>query len=150
MLDVKRLRVLREVARRGSFSAAADALGYTQPAISRHVALLEQETGATLLERRPSGVRLTDAGELLVRHTDVILARLRDAEEDLDDLLGLRAGSLHMSTITSAAPTLVPLAIAEFQRRLPDVELSVSMLEPPGVLPMLQAGEVDQIGRAHV
>ncbi len=143
MLDVKRLRVLREVARCGSFSAAAAALGYTQPAISRHVALLEQETGATLLERRPSGVRLTDAGELLVRHADAILARLRDAEQDLDDLLGLRAGRLHMSTITSAAPTLVPLAIAEFQRQLPQVELSVSMVEPPWVLPRLRAGEVD-------
>jgi DNA-binding transcriptional LysR family regulator len=143
MLDVRRLWVLREVARCGSFSGAAEALGYTQPAISRHVALLERETGATLLERRPSGVRLTDAGALLVRHADVILARLRDAEEDLDDLLGLRTGRLHMSTITSAAPTIVPLAVVEFRRRLPEVELSVSMVEPPGVLPKLRAGEVD-------
>jgi DNA-binding transcriptional LysR family regulator len=143
MLDVRRLRVLREVAKHGSFSAAADALGYTQSAISRHVALLERETGATLLERRPAGVRLTDAGELLVRHADAILARLRDAEEDLDDLLGLRAGRLRMSTITSAAPTIVPLAVMEFRRRLPDVELSVSMVEPPGVLPTMRAGDVD-------
>lgn len=143
MLDVRRLRVLREVARHGSFSAAAEALGYTQPAISRHVALLERETGATLLERLPTGVRLTDAGELLVAHTDGILARLRDAEEALDALLGLRAGKLRMSTLTSAAATLVPLAIAEFRRRLPEVELSVSMLDPYGVLPMLRTGEVD-------
>jgi DNA-binding transcriptional LysR family regulator len=143
MLDVRRLRVLREVARYGSFSAAADALGYTQPAISRHVALLERETGATLLERRPTGVRLTDAGELLVRHADAILARLHDAEEDLDDLLGLRTGRLRMSTITSAAPTIVPLAVMEFRRRLPQVELSVSMVEPPGILPTLRAGDVD-------
>jgi DNA-binding transcriptional LysR family regulator len=107
------------------------------------VALLERETGATLLERRPAGVRLTDAGELLVRHADAILARLRDAEEDLDDLLGLRAGRLRMSTITSAAPTIVPLAVMEFRRRLPDVELSVSMVEPPGVLPTMRAGDVD-------
>ena len=137
------MRVLREVARCGSFSGAADALGYTQPAISRHVALLERETGATLFERRPTGVRLTDAGELLVRHADAILARLRDAEEDLDDLLGLRAGRLRMSTITSAAPTIVPLAIMEFRRRLPEVELSVSMVEPPGILSTLRAGDVD-------
>src|SRR6185437_3235032 len=143
MLDVRRLRVLREVAHCGSFSAAAEALGYTQPAISRHVALLERETGTTLLERRPNGVRLTDAGELLVRHADGILARLRDAEDDLDDLLGLRAGRLHMSTITSAAPTIVPLAVVEFRRRLPEVELSVSMLEPPSVLSTLRAGNVD-------
>jgi len=143
MLDVRRLRVLREVARCGSFSAAAEALGYTQPAISRHVALLERETGTTLLERRPGGVRLTDAGALLVRHADGILARLRDAEEDLDDLLGLRAGKLHMSTITSAAPTILPLAVVEFRHRLPEVELSVSMVEPPGVLAKLRAGDVD-------
>jgi DNA-binding transcriptional LysR family regulator len=143
MLDVRRLRVLREVARCRSFSGAAEALGYTQPAISRHVALLEQETGATLLERRPSGVRPTDAGKLLVAHADAILARLRDAEEDLDALLGLRAGRLRMSTLTSAAATIVPLAIVEFRDRLPDVELSVSMVEPPGVLSQLRAGEVD-------
>jgi DNA-binding transcriptional LysR family regulator len=143
MLDVRRLRVLREVARSGSFSAAAEALGYTQPAISRHVALLERETGTTLLERRPSGVRLTDAGELLVAHADAILARLRDAEEDLDALLGLRAGRLRMSTLSSAAATIVPLAIVEFRDRLPDVELSVSMVEPPGVLAQLRTGEVD-------
>lgn len=143
MLDVKRLRVLREVARRGSFSAAAEALGYTQPAISRQVALLERETGATLLQRQPSGIRLTDAGELLVRHADTILARLRDAEEQLHDLLGLRSGRLRMSTLTSAAATIVPLAITEFRERLPDVELSVSMVDPYGVLPLLRAGEVD-------
>ena len=143
MLDVRRLRVLREVARCGSFSGAADSLGYTQPAISRHVALLERETGTTLLERRPAGVRLTEAGRLLVGHADAILARLRDAEEDLDDLLGLRAGKLRMSTLSSAAATIVPLAILEFRRRLPDVELSVSMVEAPSVLAQLRGGEVD-------
>lgn len=131
------------MARCGSFSGAAGALGYTQPAISRHVALLERETGTTLLERRPTGVRLTDAGELLVRHADIIIARLRDAEEDLDDLLGLRAGKLRMSTLTSAAATIVPLAVVEFRKRLPEVELSVSMLEPSRLLPALRAGEVD-------
>jgi DNA-binding transcriptional LysR family regulator len=143
MLDVRRLRVLREVARRGSFSSAAEALGYTQPAISRHVALLERETGATLLDRLPSGVRLTDAGELLVRHADTILVRLRDAEDELDELLGLRSGKLRMSTLTSAAATIVPLAIAEFRQRLPEVELSVSMVDPYGVLPLVRSGEVD-------
>ena len=99
--------------RRGSFSAAAEALGYTQPAISRDVALLERETGTKLLERRSTDIRLTDAGQLLVGHADAILARLRDAEEDLEALLGLRAEQLRMSTLTSAASTIVPLAIAE-------------------------------------
>lgn len=135
--------MLREVARCGSFSSAAESLGYTQPAISRHVALLEQETGATLLERLPTGVRLTDAGELLVRHTATILSRLQDAEEELDELLGLRAGKLRMSTLTSAAATIVPWAIVEFRDRLPEVELSVSMVDPYGVLPVLRNGDVD-------
>lgn len=143
MLDVRRLRVLLEVARRGSFSAAAEALGYTQPAISRQVSLLERETGTTLLERSYGGVRLTDAGELLVAHTEAILARLRDAEDDLNQLLGLGAGRLRMSTLTSAAATIVPLAIAEFRERHPGVELSVSMVDPAGVLPLLRSGEVD-------
>lgn len=143
MLDVRRLRVLNEVAREGSFSAAAQVLGYTQPAISRQVALLERETGTTLLERRPGGVRLTDAGELLVRHAETILARLQDAEEELGELLGLQSGRLRMATLTSAAATLVPLAIVEFRKRLPGVELGVSMVDPFGVLPMLRAGELD-------
>lgn len=143
MLDVKRLRVLSEVAKRGSFSAAAAALGYTQPAISRQVALLEQETGATLLERGPGGVRLTDAGAVLVDHAQAILSRLEDAEHDLRELMGLEAGRLRMSTLTSAAATIVPLAVTEFRRRLPGVELSVSMLEPPAVLPALRSGDVD-------
>lgn len=143
MLDIRRLRVLREVAQRGSFSGAAQSLGYTQPAVSRQVALLEQETGTTLLERRPGGVRLTDAGELLVGHANAILARLREAEEQLDELLGLRAGKLRMSTLTSAAATIVPLAIAAFRERLPEVELSVSMSDPQTVLPQLRDGGVD-------
>jgi DNA-binding transcriptional LysR family regulator len=143
MLDVRRLKVLREVARCGSFSSAAESLGYTQPAISRHVAILEQETGATLLERLPTGIRLTDAGELLVRHTATILSRLQDAEDELDELLDLRGGKLRMSTLTSAAATIVPWAIVEFRQRLPEVELSVSMVDPYGVLPLLRNGEVD-------
>jgi DNA-binding transcriptional LysR family regulator len=143
MLDVRRLRVFREVARCGSFSSAGESLGYTQPAISRHVALLEQETGATLLERLPTGIRLTDAGELLLRHTETILSRLKDAEDELDELLGLRAGRLRMSSLTSAAATIVPLAVMEYRRRLPEVELSVSMMDPHGVLPALRSGDVE-------
>ena len=143
MLDVRRLRVLHEVGRRGSFSAAAAALGYTQPAISRQIALLERETGTTLLERHAGGARLTDAGEVLARHAERILAHIQDAQDELDELLGLQAGRLRMSTLTSAAPTIVPLAIVEFRKRLPGVELSVSMVDPSGVLPLLQSGEID-------
>ena len=143
MLDVKRLAVLREVARHGSFSRAADALAYTQPAISRQVALLERETGATLVTRGRGGVRLTDAGELLVGHAEAVLGRLEDAEAELKGLLGMEVGRLRMSTLTSAATTIVPLAIAEFREQLPGIELSVSMVDPFGVPPLLRDGELD-------
>src|SRR6266550_4306189 len=75
MLDVKRLKVLREVARSGSFSAAADELGYTQPAVSQQISALEREAGTRLLQRGARGVTLTDAGRALVDHSDAILAR---------------------------------------------------------------------------
>ena len=75
MLDVRRLRVLKEVAEQGSFSAAADALNFTQSAVCQQIAALEKETGTTLLQRGPGGVRLTDAGRALVAHTEVIIAR---------------------------------------------------------------------------
>ena len=75
MLDVRRMRVLREVAVRGSFSAAAEALSFTQSAISQQIAALEREAGCTLVQRNARGIRLTEAGEALVRHADAILAR---------------------------------------------------------------------------
>src|ERR671914_82698 len=80
MLDVRRMRVLREVAVRGSFSAAAEALSFTQSAISQQIAALEREAGCTLVQRNARGIRLTEAGEALVRHADAILARLAEAE----------------------------------------------------------------------
>ncbi len=83
MLDVKQLRVLKEVAERGSFSAAAEALSYTQPAVSQQIAALEKRAGTTLVDRTSRGVRLTDAGRALVSHADAILARIEDAEEEL-------------------------------------------------------------------
>jgi DNA-binding transcriptional LysR family regulator len=84
MLDVKQLRVLKAVSEYGSFSAAAEALSYTQPAISQQIAALEKSAGATLVDRTSRGVRLTDAGRALVDHAQVVLARLAAAEAELD------------------------------------------------------------------
>src|SRR6185312_3108386 len=112
MLDVKRLKVLREVAAQGSFSAAADKLGYTQSAVSQQIAALEREAGATLIERNPRGLRLTGAGEALVRHADKILARLAEAEAELEAIAGLRGGRLRLAAFESAASSIMPLAIA--------------------------------------
>src|ERR671929_607485 len=121
MIDVRRMRVLREVAQQGSFSAAAEALSFTQSAISQHVAALERETGAQLVERGPRGVRLTDAGRALVAHAEAILARIEDAEEELAAIAGLRGGRLRLATFPSAGATLVPRALGEFHRPYPDV-----------------------------
>ena len=143
MLDVRRLKVLREVAARGSFSAAADALHFTQSAVSQQIAALEREAGTTLVERNARGVRLTEAGEILVRHTDVILARLADAEAELEALSGLKAGRLRLAAFPSAASSIAPEAIARFRALHPSVELSMIPAEPDEGEEKLRAGEVD-------
>src|SRR5260370_14118896 len=143
MLDVRRLRVLHEVGQRGSFSAAAESLGYTQPAISRQIATLEAETGMTLVRRLPGGVRLTDAGRVLVEHTETIMARLTEAERELRALAGLEAGQLRLATFATAAATIVPMAIAAFGERHPAGDLEVVMIDPPGSIPLLRAGDLD-------
>jgi molybdate transport repressor ModE-like protein len=143
MLDVKRLKVLKEVASQGSFSAAADHLGYTQSAVSQQIAALERETGTTLVERGARGIRLTEAGQALVSHVDGILARLTAAEDELEAIAGLRGGRLRLGSFPTAGATLVPLAIKTFSRRHPGVELSLREAEPEDSIPMLKAGELD-------
>jgi len=143
MLDVKRLRVLREVASRGSFSSAADTLGYTQSAISQQVAALEREAGTMLVQRGARGVRLTDAGRALVSHADAILARLSDAEAELEAIAGLRGGRLRLVSFPSAGATVMPQAIARFRERHPAVELSLEPAEPEDGLAMLRSGDAD-------
>src|SRR5918998_2380403 len=123
MLDVRRMKVLREVATRGSFSAAAEALNFTQSAVSQHVAALEREAGTTLVERGARGIRLTDAGRAVVRHAEAIIARLDDAEQELAAIAGLRGGRLRLGSFPSAGATLVPEAGAHFPARHPGVGL---------------------------
>jgi DNA-binding transcriptional LysR family regulator len=143
MIDVKRLRVLREVAARGSFSAAAESLAYTQSAVSQQIAALEREAGTRLVERSARGVRLTDAGRALVRHADAILARLADAEAELEAIAGLRGGRLRMVSFATAGATVMPRAIAEFRERHPGVELTLEPGEPDEALARLKSGECD-------
>jgi DNA-binding transcriptional LysR family regulator len=143
MLDVRRMRVLREVALRGSFSAAADALAFTQSAVSQQIAALEREAGTVLVQRSSRGVRLTEAGEAVVRHTDAILARLAEAEAELEAIAGLSGGRLRLAAFESAGATLMPLAIAAFRQRHPAVELSLTLLEPEDSIPQLRSGDLD-------
>ena len=137
------MRVLREVAVRGSFSAAAEALSFTQSAVSQQIAALEREAGTTLVQRSARGVKLTDAGEALVRHAEAIMARLAEAEAELEAIAGLRGGRLRLAAFESAGSTLMPLAIAAFRERHPAVELSMSLAEPEDSVPMLRSGELD-------
>jgi DNA-binding transcriptional LysR family regulator len=143
MLDLRRMRALREVASLGSLSAAAEALEYTQPAISQQIAALEREAGIRLLERGTRPARLTDAGRALVAHADAVLARLDDAEQELDEIKGLRAGRLRLATFSTALATLVPRALAVFTQRHPDVHVSVVDDQLQGVIARLARWELD-------
>ncbi|HEY2535844.1 MAG TPA: LysR family transcriptional regulator, partial [Solirubrobacteraceae bacterium] len=143
MLNVNRLRILHEVAYRGSFSAAADALSYTQSAVSQQIGALEAETGMTLLERHPRGVSLTAAGQTLIGHAESVLADLDAAEAAIAAIAGLRGGRLRMASFPTAGATLMPLAIATFRARHPDVELTLAEGEPEEIAPRLRTGELD-------
>jgi DNA-binding transcriptional LysR family regulator len=143
MLDLRRMRALREVASRGSLSAAAEALGYTQPAISQQIAALEREAGIRLLERGTRPARLTDAGRALVAHAEAVLARLDDAEHELDEIKGLRAGRLRLASVSTALATLVPRALAVFTERHPHLHVSVVEDQLHGVIGRLARWELD-------
>jgi DNA-binding transcriptional LysR family regulator len=143
MLNLARLNILREVVQRGSFSSAAEALDYTQSAVSQAIARLEAETGALLVVRDRRGVRATVAGATLLQHADAILAQVQAAEDDLAAVLGVRGGRLRIASFPSAGSTLIPQAVAAFRHLHPDVELSLGEGEPEEVAPRLRAGEFD-------
>jgi DNA-binding transcriptional LysR family regulator len=143
MLQLSRLRVFVEVAKQGSISAAAEELSYTQSAVSQQIAALEAETGVTLIERLPRGVRLTTAGATLLTHAEGILGRLAAAEADMEAIAGLRGGQLRMASFPTAGATLMPFAIALFRAQHPEVELSLAEGEPEEIAPRLYAGEFD-------
>ena len=143
MFDVKQLRVLKAVADHGSFSAAAEALSYTQPAISQQIAALEKRAGTTLVDRGSRGVRLTDAGRALVDHAEVVIARLAAAEAELEAIAGIRGGRVRLASFPTAGASVLPPAVAEFSSRHPEVELSFVEREPEEAAQMLRAAELE-------
>ena len=143
MLNLSRLRILTEVVTRGSFSAAAEALSYTQSAVSQAIARLESETGTTLVVRDRRGVRPTAAGSTLVSHAHTIFAQVEAAEADLAAVMGLRAGRLRVASFPSGGATLMPIAVARFRRAHPDVALTLVEGEPEEIAPRLHSGEFD-------
>jgi len=143
MLDLRRMRVLREVAARGSFSAAAEELYLSQSAVSQQVAALEREVGLPLLVRTPQGPRLTDAGRALVRHAEAAIARLEQAEHELAAITGLAGGELRIASFPSASVTLLTAAVSRFRAAHPEVEISVTEAEPEDSVPQLRAADID-------
>lgn len=143
MLDLKRLKILREVATLGSFSAAAGSLYLSQSAVSQQIATLEGEVGMSLLDRNRGGVALTDAGRVLVGHANAAIARLDEAERDLAAIAGLEGGELRIASFPSAGASLLTPAISQFIQRYPGIRLTVSEAEPDESLPLLRRGELD-------
>src|SRR5438093_3299465 len=143
MLDVTRLRVIDAVARHGSVTAAARELSYSQPSVSHHLARLEAETGAQLLQRVGRGIRLTPAGQLLAGRAAEILGRIDAAEAELSAHVGLTAGRVRLAGFSSAIGSLVPRAIATLVSRHPGLQISLTDTHPPEALELLRAGKVD-------
>jgi DNA-binding transcriptional LysR family regulator len=121
MLDVRRMRVLREVAERGSIAAAAQALSFTPSAVSQQIATLEREAGVSLVERGPRSIRMTAAGRALAEHTDGILASLEAAEAEIQAIAGVRGGMLRLASFPTAYATIMPAALTEFRASHPGV-----------------------------
>jgi DNA-binding transcriptional LysR family regulator len=145
MLNATRLQVLREVVALESFSAAADALSYSQSAVSQAIATLEGELGAPLIERDRRGVRPTAAGAALARHAEGILARMEAAETEVTAIAGGRGGRLRVASFPSAGATLMPQAVTAFTASHPGVEITMAEGEPEEIAPRLRAGEFDLV-----
>ncbi|MEY9211373.1 LysR family transcriptional regulator [Thermobifida halotolerans] len=143
MLDANRLRVLVEVARAGSVTAAAERLSLTPPAVSQQLAKLERELGCVLVERGRSGVRLTEAGRVLLEHGERVLGELRDAERAVRATLEQHPPTLTLGAFASAGRTLLPGALADFRRAHPHVRLALSDVEPPDGYGLVTSGDLD-------
>ncbi|HWK28438.1 MAG TPA: LysR family transcriptional regulator, partial [Solirubrobacter sp.] len=143
MLDLKLLTTFREVAVRGSFSDAAAALDFTQPAVSQHISRLEAVLGVRVLERGARGVSLTPAGEVLVRHASALLDAARRAEAAVREAGGVGRAQVRVGAFASAAAGLLPGATRELRARRPDAELTLQVLEQDPALDALLAGRID-------
>ena len=142
-LDARRILIFRHVARAGSISAAARALGWTQPAVSQHLSRLEREAGGPLLLRGPGGVTLTEAGSTLLRRADVVAAELHAAAEELATLTQLRGGRVRLVAFPSASATLVPEALEALVRAHPGIDVGLEEAEPAEAAAAVEAGDAD-------
>jgi DNA-binding transcriptional LysR family regulator len=145
MLELRRLRLLRELNERGTIAAVADALQFTPSAVSQQLAMLEREAGVPLLERAGRGVRLTDAGRVLVEHAEALLERAAVAEADLAAAAGTIAGRGRIAGFQSVLLRLAMPAMEALARAAPRLRCEVIEAEPEQALPALALGDVDLV-----
>ncbi|MET9850238.1 LysR substrate-binding domain-containing protein [Streptomyces ossamyceticus] len=143
MLDVRRLHLLRELDRRGTIAAVAEALTFTASAVSQQLSVLEREAGVPLLERSGRRVVLTPAGRTLVTHADAVLERLELAVSELAGAREGIGGPLRIGTFPSGGPAIVPATLAELAQRHPALEPMVQEIDSTRVSDGLRAGELD-------
>lgn len=142
-MDPRRLLIFRTVVRNGSIGAGARELGWTQPAVSQHLAALEKEVGTQLLLRSSSGITPTEAGGRLAAHAEAIAAQLHAAEEELADITALRRGTVKFGTFPSAAAVLLPPMLKRLSESAPELDVTFAELEPPDAVTALREGELD-------
>jgi len=145
MLELRRLRLLRELHERGTIAAAAEALQFTPSAVSQQLAMLEREAGVRLLEPAGRGVRLTDAALVLVEHAEALLDRAAVAEADLAAAAGTVAGRARIAGFESVALRLVLPAMQRLAREAPQLRCEFLELEPEEALPALALGDLDLV-----
>jgi DNA-binding transcriptional LysR family regulator len=143
VFDATQLLMFDAVARHASMSRAARSLGYTQPAISHAVRRLERDAGTALLTRAARGVLLTEAGERLAAHAQVVLTVMRAARRELDDLATATTGRVRLAAFPSAAAMLVPALLARMRTRRPGLEVEVVHVEPDEALALVRGGDAD-------
>jgi DNA-binding transcriptional LysR family regulator len=145
MLELRRLRLLRELNERGTIAAVAEALQFTPSAVSHQLAVLEREAGVPLLERAGRGVRLTDAARVLVDHAEALLDRAAVAEADLAAAAGTVAGRVRIAGFQSVALHLALQAIEALTRDAPRLRCEFVEAEPEDALPALALGDLDLV-----
>jgi DNA-binding transcriptional LysR family regulator len=142
-LDSQTLRAIAAISEYGSVTRAAAVLGQSQPALSQHLRRVEARIGMPLVARVGRGIRLTDAGDVLVRHAGVVLAALEEASGELSDLAGLRAGRVRLAGFPSASSTIVPRLIREMGEKHPGVRVTYLEAEPPEAVASVRDGASD-------
>ncbi|HEX5924573.1 MAG TPA: LysR family transcriptional regulator [Baekduia sp.] len=143
MLDLKLLTTFREVALRRSFSDAATVLGYTQPAVSQHVARLEAVVGVRLLDRDARGVHPTPAGELLLTRAAALLDAARRAEEEVREAAGAGRPTVRIGAFATLAAGLLPGATRDLRARRPDLRMEVKVIEPEDAIDAMLTDRLD-------